>query len=359
MTIRGQVIQLWVFFCRDRCMGPLGLSAFRREFRDGNREIAAKLCLNHSCWPISWTAAKPQSPPQTGTSAISQSAASTVHTPEQILAHPRFASARDAFVEAVLALHEGDRFTTRLLIETIRQVTFNLIVSLHLRHDVTDRATWPTPRRLKDELSIFGLASERRIDALVARLIQLGYVESLVSKRDGRVRILTPTDKMMSLDREWLVYHYVPLHVMFPDPGYPEPIARDPAFQRAQRLVAVEFSAKGAQIMADNPAVMRFMNRDAGILVLIKLIQMYTAGGGKGLSYSDIGARFGVSRTHVRTLLEDAAQHGEIDLSGRGGRLVELSPSMLQAFDRFVAAAMSGHDMLYKLARERMANEER
>ena len=29
------------------------------------------------------------------------------------------------------------------------------------------------------------------------------------------------------------------------------------------------------------------------------------------------------------------------------------------AFDRFVAAAMSGHDMLYKLARERMANEPR
>lgn len=241
----------------------------------------------------------------------------------------------------------------------MRQITFNLIVSLHLRHDVADRTTWPTPRRLKDELKTFGLASERRIDALVARFVQLGYVESLPSKHDGRVRILTPTAKMMALDREWLVYHYVPLHVMFPDPGYPEPVARDPAFQRAQRIVAAEFSAKGAQIMADNPAVMRFMNRDAGILVLIKLVQLFATGSGKGLSYSDIGARFGVSRTHVRTLLEDAAQHGEVTLSGRGGRLVELTPSILHAFDRFVAAAMSGHDMLYRLARERMANEPR
>jgi DNA-binding MarR family transcriptional regulator len=208
-------------------------------------------------------------------------------------------------------------------------------------------------------LKTFGLASERRIDALVARFVQLGYVESLPSKHDGRVRILTATAKMMSLDREWLAYQYVPLHVMFPDPGYPEPVSRDPAFQRAQRIIAAEFSAKGAQIMADNPAVMRFMNRDAGVLVLIKLIQMSTAGGGKGLSYSDIGARFGVSRTHVRLLLEDAAQQGDVSLSGRGGRLVELTPSMLQAFDRFVAAAMSGHDMLYRLARERMANEPR
>jgi len=289
--------------------------------------------------------------------AISQSVASTVHAPAQILAHPRFSAARAAFVDAVLALHEGDRFSSRLLVEAMRQVTFNLIVSLHLHHDASERATWPTPRRLKDELKTFGLASERRIDALVARLIQLGYVESHPSALDGRVRILNPAAKMMSLDRDWLVYHYVPLHVMFPDPGYPEPMARDPAFQRAQRLVAAGFSAEGARIMASNPAVMRFMNRDAGVLVLIKLIQMSAAGRAEGLSYSDIGARFGVSRTHVRTLLEEAAQHGDVSLSGRGGRLVELKPSILQAFDRFVAAAMSGHDLLYRLARERMANE--
>jgi DNA-binding MarR family transcriptional regulator len=224
---------------------------------------------------------------------------------------------------------------------------------------VTDRTTWLTPRRLKDELKTFGLASERRIDALVARLVQLGFVESSRSEDDGRVRILAPTAKMMSLDREWLLYHYVPLHVMFPNPGYPEPMARDPAFQRAQRLVAADFSAMGAQIMASHPAVMRFMNRDAGILVLIKLVQMFLAGSAEGLSFADIGARFGVSRTHVRILLEDAAQHGDVSLSGRGGHVVELRPSILQEFDRFVADSMSGHDLLYKLAREQMANGKR
>jgi DNA-binding MarR family transcriptional regulator len=288
-------------------------------------------------------------------SAPSQSVASTIRTPEEILAHPRFRAARAAFVEAVLALHEGDHFRSRLLVEAMRQVTFNLIVSLHLCHDETDRATWLTPRRLKNELKTFGLASERRVDALLSRFIQLGYVQSLPSDQDGRVRLLSPTDKMMALDRDWLAYHYVPLHVMFPDPGYGEPIERDAAFQRAQRLVAADFSAKGAEIMASNPAVMRFMNRDAGMLVLIKLVQMSVLDG-EGLSYSAIGAKFGVSRTHVRGLLEDAAQHGDVSLSGRGGYFVELKPSLVQAFDRFLADAMSGHDMLYKLSRERMGN---
>jgi hypothetical protein len=31
----------------------------------------------------------------------------------------------------------------------------------------------------------------------------------------------------------------------------------------------------------------------------------------------------------ARALLEDAAEHGDVNLSGRGGRLVELKPSLL------------------------------
>jgi hypothetical protein len=283
----------------------------------------------------------------------SLSVLNTVRTPQEILAHPRFAAARGVFVDAVLTLHEGDHFHSRLLVEAMRQVTFNLIISLHLRHDVGDRTTWPTPRRLKDELKPFGLSSERRVDALVSRFVQLGFVDARPSEQDGRVRILTPTARMMSVDRDWLAYHYAPLHEMFPHPGYAEAMTRNPAFQRAQRLVALDFSAKGAEIMASNPAVMRFMSRDAGMLVLIKLVQMSVAGSA-GLSYTDLGTRFGVSRTHVRSLLEDAAQADDVSLSGRGGSLVELKPSLLEAFDRFVADAMSGHDMLHKLARERM-----
>jgi DNA-binding MarR family transcriptional regulator len=289
----------------------------------------------------------------------SPSESGAVLTPEEILAHPRFAVGRTSFVDAVIALHEGDAFHSRLLVEATRQVTFNLIVSLHLSHDVSDRATWPTPRRLKDELKTFGLASERRVDALLSRFIHLGYVESLPSELDGRARILKPTPKMMSIDREWLAYHYAPLRAMYPERGYNEPVARDAAFQRAQRLVALDFSAKGAQIMASHPAVMRFMSRDAGMLVLIKLMQMQLSAKdrAKGLTYADIGKRFGVSRTHVRALLEDAAQHGDVTLSGRGGRLVELKEPILLSFDRFLADAMSGHDLLYRLALERMAKE--
>ena len=76
--------------------------------------------------------------------ALSQAPALPVHSPKEIFAHARFPAARAAFVDAVMALHEGDAFSSRLLVEAMRQVTFNLILSLHLRHDESDLSTWPT-----------------------------------------------------------------------------------------------------------------------------------------------------------------------------------------------------------------------
>jgi len=279
------------------------------------------------------------------------------HSSDEILAHSRFPAARAAFVDAVLGLYEGDAFLNRLLLEAGRMVIFNTIICLHAGYDEADRTTWPTMSLLQEVMTQFGLASPRRIEDLVARLIHSGLLESVVSQRDRRFGILTPTARMLSLDRDWLSAHYQPLHVMFPDPGYASPVRRDPPFQQQQRRVAIGFFALGAQVLAGNPAMMLFLGRDAGVMVLIKLIQMMgdRARSPEGLSYTDLGARFGVSRTHVRGLLQDAEQAGLISLSGRGGRFVEPKPAILQAFDRFVAESMSGHDLLFRLAIGRLA----
>src|SRR6185437_1882571 len=85
---------------------------------------------------------------------------------EEILAHPRFSAARAAFVDAVLGLYEGNAFLNRLLLEAVRQVTFNMIVQLHCRYDEADRSTWPTMRLLKQQMVVFGLSSPRRIEDL-------------------------------------------------------------------------------------------------------------------------------------------------------------------------------------------------
>jgi biotin operon repressor len=162
---------------------------------------------------------------------------------------------------------------------------------------------------------------------------------------------LTPTAKMIALDQDWLIINYKPLHVMFPDGGYSLFIERDPAIQRAHRLIALGFFSHAAKVMGSNPAVMRFLNRDAGSMILHKLLHLAAHSDASSmLSYAEIGAKFGVSRTHVRKVLEEAEGYGDVVLHGRGGRLVELRPSLVQAFDRFLADIMSGNDLLFRLA---------
>jgi DNA-binding MarR family transcriptional regulator len=275
------------------------------------------------------------------------------HAAEEILAHPRFSFARDEFVKAMLALYEHKPFLNRLLLEASRTVLVAVIMCLHARYDEDDRATWPTLSLVADSMAAHGIASASRVHDLVSRLIKTGYLEQRVAPQDRRVRILTPTKKMIAQDQDFLVSHHLPLQILFPDPGYAPIMTRDPAFQLKQRLVSRDLFALGAQILAGNPIMMLFQGRDAGVMILIKMIQLAKIEGGAEplkVSYSDLGGRFGVSRTHVRNLLEAAEKMDLVRLTKRGGSFVELLPPVLAAFDRLVADAMSGFDLCYQLA---------
>lgn len=275
------------------------------------------------------------------------------HSAEEILAHPRFGVARDEFVKAMLALYEHKPFLNRLLLEASRTVLGIIIICLHARYDEEDRATWPTLGLVTDSMAEHHLASPSRVQDMVLRLVEAGYLEQRPAPHDRRVRILTPTKKMIEQDQDFLVSHYLPLQILFPDPGYAPIMTRDPAFQLRQRTVSRDLFAVGAKILAQNPIMMLFQGRDAGVMILIKMIGMAARQrGAKPLqvTYSDLGHRFGVSRTHVRRLLVAAEELGLVRLTTAGGQFVELKPQLLQAFDRLVADAMSGHDLCYNLA---------
>jgi hypothetical protein len=281
-----------------------------------------------------------------------QMAVPACHSAEEILSHPRFPFARDQFLKSILALYEHNPFLNRLLLEAGRTVLFVIIICLHARYDEADRETWPTLRLVTQSMMRHGLASARRVSDLVARLIKTGYLEQRGATRDRRVRILTPTGKMIAQDQDFLVSHYLPLSILFPQPGYASIMERDPAFQLAQRRISVSFFALGMRIMASNPIVMLFMSREAGVMVLIKLMEMAGPQGDaapQALSYSDIGARFGVSRTHVRKLLTEAQEQGLVRLTSDRGPFVQITPMLVQAFDRFIADSMAGHDLIYNL----------
>jgi hypothetical protein len=271
---------------------------------------------------------------------------------EEIVAHPDFRQARNAMVDALLGLYEHEPFLNRLLMQVGRNLMFTVLICLHARRDDADPLSLPTLRLLKQEMATFGLASPRHIADVVSRLIETGYLEQVPWARDRRLRILQPTERMIEQDLDWLVSHFIPLQVLYPEPGYEPIMRRDRAFQLQFRLVTASQFPRAAQLLARNPTMMLFMVREAGNMILIKLLQLARADDETTgeVSYSDIGARFGVSRTQVRKLLEEAEAHGLVQLTRGRQHRVRLTPAFIETFDRFIADTMEGHDLMYRLA---------
>lgn len=274
---------------------------------------------------------------------------------DEICSHPRIAEARKVFLDRFLALYSGDPYTIRLLIESGRFLVYHIAGVLDAGVDPARRETWLTISRLKQEMGRFGLASDRHIDGLIARLCSAGFMDLKPAEQDRRVRILTPTEKLKSHDRDWLAAHIAPLEVLFPQHDYSAVMEQDRLFHARYRRISIPFLPLGASLLLSLPDSMLFFNHAAGAVVHAELIRTAMS----APDYPDgmipgagLGERFGVSRTHVRQLLVAAENAGLVRLSARGNGSVQVLPRQWASYDRGMATGMYLHDLIY-LATER------
>jgi hypothetical protein len=277
---------------------------------------------------------------------------------DEIVRHPRMAEARKHYVACFLALYDRDPFMARLLIEAGRFLVYHVAVILGAAQDPARRETWLTIGRLKKAMAMFGAGTDRHIDQIVGRLCAVGFLASHSAEQDRRVRILTPTEKMLAHDRAWLAAHYAPLTVVSRFSDY-EPVMReDPAYQLGNRKVAVDFLPFSGKLLAVAPELLLFFKHAGGHMVSASLLHaaMASPDAQADIPYAEIGDRFGISRTHVRAILMEAQDAGLVRLDGRGGRRVQILPALLTSYDRGLAAGMLSHDMVHALATRRCAD---
>lgn len=267
--------------------------------------------------------------------------------PEDILGHPAFVVARRVWIDGMLGLYENNPFLSRLLAATQRSAVFFNTLVLAAAHDPADRSTWPTIGLLQETMASYRVSSRRSIEAIVARFVETGYITRQPVAADRRARLLTPTEKMLAHDLDWLKVYFSPLAVMFPENGYALPMRRDRQFRTALRRVGRPSLDSAVKLLASNPTITFIMNRDAGMMILIKLMQLREGDGLSRAGFSDLAERFGISRTHVRRLLRDAEEEGLLRLS-QGGVVVQ--PPLIASFDRFLADCMAGFHFLSQLA---------
>src|SRR3546814_12415147 len=76
--------------------------------------------------------------------------------------------------------------------EAVRAVMFGLIICLHVNYRPDDRSSQPTLAKLKRTLQAYGLTSPRRVEALISRLVQVGYLRTEAAPGHRPAPLLVP-----------------------------------------------------------------------------------------------------------------------------------------------------------------------
>src|SRR3546814_5177487 len=98
--------------------------------------------------------------------------------------------------------------------EAVRAVMFGLIICLHVNYRPDDRSSQPTLAKLKRTLQAYGLTSPRCVEALIARLVQVGYLRTDAAPGDRRARLLVPrTEEHTSVLQSLMRISYAVVHL--------------------------------------------------------------------------------------------------------------------------------------------------
>jgi DNA-binding MarR family transcriptional regulator len=265
---------------------------------------------------------------------------------EDILNHPRLPAARHAHFKCFSKVYEGDPFLVRLLLQAGRFFVFHSAAVLEAAQDRSRRETWFTVAALKQQLAMFGYASSRQVDHLLARLCEVGFIERSRSPDDRRVWLLATTDKLRAHHTEWLAAHTIPLAGLYPDHDYGPVLSQDRFYHALHCRASLPFHPVAARMMMTLPDTLLFFAHAAGPLIQNAILKaaMDADDPAAAVSYMEVADRFGVSRTHVRNLMNSAQSAGLVRIVGRGGRSIEILPRHWTSYDRGLAIGMYLHD---------------
>jgi hypothetical protein len=223
------------------------------------------------------------------------------------------------------------------------------LIGMYANQDESDPATWATHGRVQKLVADRKIASPRRLDDLIARFESTGYIERVASPSDKRVRILRPTELLLSHDRAYMAVYHRLLHALYPDRGYEGAVQEDPVMHLAIRKASFHAQPIAAAFMR-HPVMTVFLAHDAGFMLPLLAIQSAREGSlAEATSFTAIARRLGVSRTHVRNIFIAAAAAGFVSLDGEAGA-VRLQPRFWPAYDRGVADVASACDAIAQQA---------
>lgn len=205
---------------------------------------------------------------------------------------------------------------------------------------------------------VHGYASPRRVTMYIKRLAQDGRVKYASESQDRRVRRLVPCEPLLATQRQnilgllraaeriWPV-ELAETKVCYPDGEIAHWTADQHGFFERLVLAKGKLYLSGCDPLRPFGDVRHFTSKDAGSFLLFSILRKSINETGKpstdvqfALNYSDAAQLTGVSRTHVRNVIEGAEERGLISDLGEGGRSMRLTAKLIESAERYFACLM-------------------
>jgi hypothetical protein len=272
--------------------------------------------------------------------------------PDEFLRAPQFAAVRDEVIDAKLSLYEGGHLLNRLILEEGRLLCHLAALSLHAAQDMAKPGTWLTLGRLQREVTALGVASRNRVEAQVCCLRKYGFLTQQSHPSDRRVRLLVPSEALLARDAAALgvLLNALARFGLSPAIGYAGP-PHAPLHQALRRATARRHPAV-SRLVRRHPLLTPFLAHDCGYMILLLVLRSARedSQNGNATGYQWLAKKTGVSRTHVRRLLEAAGTAGLLTMDVRGGHDMRPTSAMWQVVDRWFADQFAFMDLLLREA---------
>lgn len=222
-------------------------------------------------------------------------------------------------------------------------------LDLHDTRDPDDPSSGLTLGNLQQLCARQEIASPGRVFAYL-QIMQLGgFLTRTRSPLDRRIVTLEPSPKLLATVETWNMAIFRIIDAVAPECGLAGHAAVHPQLGGAMRRRSAQRLLDGWKPLEGLPDIMHFLASDGGWMLLARcMADLLRQGDGTqivpvAVNLTDFAVQFGVSRSHLRRLLESAHSAGLLDAPPRNGAHIVLSLKLVCATLAWFAGYLSNY----------------
>lgn len=276
---------------------------------------------------------------------------------------PGFGAALPAYNKHMSAYFSGNVMLNKVVTEAWRFEMLVYALYLFDQRDPTNPRLGLTVSNLEKLCAVQKCASPGRVRTIVGIMWLGGFLKRHKSTSDQRIIHFEPSATFIETVEGWNNRIFQTTDAVFPKDQLAQSHLQLPRLGYEMRNRGAESLLEGWKLLDPFPEVLHFVSADGGWMLLLHCAsEALRLGGGTyiapvSVDLAAFGARYGVSRSHLRRLLEAAYGKGLLNEPPRNGSHIVLSNKMMASYLTCMASELQFYRNHALAGREKLQNE--